>query len=197
MPNVNIMYVGNARNWPDDTALHTKRVWEEYGSVVEVPETEAPHYTQHPSVWKAVSESEMVKLREQAKQVQVALQEVEVKFAHLSSVQLKKIRAQIDEEISKREQAERDAPKVDEVSTAAANAEPVALNPNDPASAAAIAQRMGLVMSVIKDKLDKNDPADWSRSPRELPRVGRVTELCGFKVSIEEIVQAVELLKAA
>lgn len=196
MAMVNVMYVGNARSWPDDTALHTKRVWGEYGAVVEVPDYEAPHYTQHPAVWRAVSETEMVKLREQAQQVAEVLQEVDVKFAGLSSVQLKTIRAQLDAEIVKREQAEAAAPRVDEVAAKAAGAEPLTLDPSHPETAAAAAARMGKIMQAI-GSMDKNDPTDWARTPKELPRVGRVTEICGFKVSQDEIVQAVELLKAA
>lgn len=194
---VNVMYVGNAKNWPDDTALKTKRVWPEYGSVVEVTQEEAPHYTQHPKVWRAVSAEEMEKMQKQAAEMQTALQEVEVKFAHLSSVQLEKILVQIQAEIAKRKTVEASAPIINEAAAQVASSEPVTLNPADPASAPALAERMGKIMHVIRNQMDKNDPADWSRTPRELPRVGRVTELCGFKVTIEEIGQAVELLKAA
>lgn len=194
MAEVTIMYVGNAKNWPDDTALKTRRVWEEYGSTVTVPESEAPHYTQHPSVWKAVSEAEMERIRKQQEEVKQALMEVDVKFAHLSSIQLKSILAQLSEEIGRRETEERNAPKVDEEAQKAASE--IQFDTSNVDSAAAAADRMGKIMQAI-GQMDKNDPHDWSRTPRELPRVGRVTEITGFKVSAEEVVQAVELLKAA
>lgn len=193
---INIMYVGNAENWPDDTALHTKRVWSKNGSIVEVPEIEAPHYTQHPSVWKAVSEADMAKLRKQTEEVENALRDVEAKWGHLSSVQLQAIRAELDLEIQRRQQSELQAPRVDETQAKAANAEPIVLDPNDPATAAAAAERTGRIMQAIS-QLDRNNPEDWSRTPRELPRVGRVTEICGFPVSQKEVIEAVELLKAA
>ena len=189
-----IQYIGKQQNRVDDV-LKTKRVWRRPGDVIEVEDSEAPHYTQHAGEWRAITtEQHEAHLAERAV-IEETVASTTSAWAQLSLDDLYGMRDQLAAEIKLREDAKSQAQGLNEVEAKAASSQPVDHPKDDPAAAGAAAERMKAIIEAINN-LDRNDPADWAKGANEGPRVARVTEITGFKVSKAEITEALELMAA-
>lgn len=189
-------YIGKQLNRVDDTQLKTRRIWKEPGDALEISDIEAPHYLQHPGEWRAISHAEYAKHCAEREQIKETTGEIERKWGDLLLTDLYSMRAQLETEIKRRESASSKTQTINPVQAEVASAEPVKFDPKDPATIEAAANRMSTIIKAI-GTLDKNDPEDWAKTPFSGPRVPRVSEITGFKVSRDEITEAMSLLKAA
>ncbi len=174
-----------------DDVLKTNRVWKRRGDVVEVQASEASHYLAHPMEWERITPEQYEAQKVSDAMAKELVSEVSSKWNALALDDLKHMRAELDTEIKRRESIP--GKPVDREIQAFADSEPVKLSQDDPATQAAAADRMKKIALVISE-MDRNDPAHWSKTPRELPRVSKVSELFGAKVSQEEIVEALKLV---
>lgn len=173
-----------------DDVLKTGRRWDKRFDVIEVQDAEAPHYTQHTTEWKMLSKEQydaFLVSREKAKEI---VEETQSRWSDLTIDELVQMRVQLDGEISTRQLAP--APEAEEGDVQAASSLPVQFNPDDQNVAAAHAERTRKIIAAIEE-LDSNDPEDWARTPKNLPRVKRVEEIAGFKVSQADIEAAMLL----
>lgn len=187
-----IEYVGKQRNRPDDV-LRTARMWKGAGDVVEVPEDQKHFYLAHPLEWRETTAA-AVKKREDARlTAEKNLKDIKLSWGELTVADLDGIRDDINTEIlarKKRAAAVPAAPPKD-ITDKAANAPPLHAG-SDGASKQAAANRLIQIREAIKE-LDTNDPEHYTAEPNKRPRVNAVTEAVGFKVTLEEIEQALEL----
>lgn len=191
--NVLLEYIGRQLRRVDDV-LHTKRIWDAAGSVLEVPENEALHYLQHPTEWRVVSR-EQVNNRLAARQaVEVSMSQVKSQWESLTIADLEQLRGDIDARIAIL-RAEADA-----LAKAVATAPPadfVVDTSTGNAGSNDIAIRRTKEIIAAIGELDPNDPDHYAKHPKKMPRVDAVSERVGFKVTGKEVSDAMDLMKAA
>lgn len=180
-----IQYIGRQKNRPDDV-LKTQRKWKENGSVVEVDDTEAKHYLQHPMEWRSISKEDYASYEQRMEQAREASVHVTSKLAEYSLEQLMLMRGEFDAEVRRR-QSKLGAP-VDQAVAVSASSEPVVMR-EEAATHQAAADRIAQIRTAISE-MDQRDPEQFAKHPRPMWRVAAVSERVGFKVTQNEILEA-------
>lgn len=186
---VKIEYIGRQINRPDDTALRTRRVWEGFGSVVEVPADEAAHYLAHPLEWRAISHEESEQRRQARIVVAENFERIKDELGPMTVTDLEELRTEIGELIAqKRRQAEREALNPPPVPTGVPDAA-AGVDSDDKATADAAATRLRAIRKVIEEL----DPKDDDHYSTRGPRVPVVSERFGAPVTAAEIAAALAI----
>lgn len=180
-------------NRPDDI-LRTSRIWKKAGSVVLVDDNEAPHYLKHPDEFFEMTKGDYDAHLVRQEQSEKVVQEIGQQWAHLTLDELRKVHSQIGGEIHRRELTPK--PVVTPEAVIAASSAPVVPSTTNPDTIAAAAERQAKILKAIGELDDKN-PEDYAMAPRHMPRVGRVSEVAGFKVTQAEVLSALELSQKA
>lgn len=195
-PTVLVEYIGKQKNRGDDV-LNTPRVWPTPGSVVEMPEREAPHYLAHPGEWRTITPEELEQREAARDEVTKTVEALSTSWKSLPLKDLYALNDEIADEIDLREAENRAKGAQAPEKVAEQDEAPVSTEDGDDASKTAASERVQKVMSAIK-QLDSNNEDHFAKAgPRAgSPKTAPVSEIAGFKVTAAEIDEANALLKA-
>lgn len=189
-----VEYIGKQKNRGDDV-LNTPRVWPTPGSVVEMPEREAPHYLAHPGEWRIITTEELEQRDAARSEVEKTVQTLSTSWKSLPLEDLYALNNEIADEIDVREAELRAKGAQAKAETPAQDEAPVSTGDGDDASKVAASERIQKVMAAIK-QLDPNEKDNFAQSgPRKgAPKTGPVSDLAGIDVTAAEIDEAQALL---
>ncbi len=192
MAMVLIEYVGKQRNRADDV-LKTPRIWEGPGSAVEVPASEKHAYLAHPGEWREISREDYSRRMKAREAFDAELEEFDDEIEDLTIPDLERLRDRVNTSIEKKQAAIRaaGATAVDKPPAPSSDQPPVGGKNADDASNAASMQRLIQIKAAIEDMDPKNDEHFSGQTGR--PYVSAVSEVIGFKVTAQEIDDAMTL----